>query len=49
MNSTKPLTHGCLVEYVHSVFLVEIGGPKWMGVVHGGIVVDTLPWVPNHS
>jgi hypothetical protein len=26
---------------------VEIGGLEWMGVVHGGIIMDTLPWVPN--
>jgi hypothetical protein len=39
----------CPLEYVHSVFLMEIGGLEWMGVVHGGIIVDTLPQVPNHS
>ncbi len=61
MTSSKPLTYGCLVdhfhlnvcimdyEWIHSEFLVEIGGLEWMGVVHGGIIVDTLPRVPNHS
>jgi len=30
-------------------FLVEIGGLEWMGVVHGGIIVDTLLRVLDHS
>jgi hypothetical protein len=31
-----------------SGFSMEIGGLEWMGVVHGGIVVNTLPQVPDH-
>jgi hypothetical protein len=27
---------------------MEVGGLEWMGVVHGGIIVDSLPWVPEH-
>jgi len=30
-------------------FLVEIGGLEWMGVVHGGIIVDTLLQVLDYS
>jgi len=31
-------------------FLLKTGGTEWwMGVVHDGIVVNTLPWVPDHS
>jgi hypothetical protein len=33
----------------HSGFLVEIGGLEWIGVVHSGIIMDTLPRVPDHS
>jgi hypothetical protein len=28
---------------------VEIGGLEWMGVVHGGIIVDILLRVLDHS
>ncbi len=28
---------------------MEIGGLEWMGLVHGGIIVDTLPRVLDHS
>lgn len=28
---------------------MEISGLQWMGMVHGGIKVDTLPHIPNHS
>jgi len=34
---------------VHSGFSVEIGGLEWVGVVHGGIIMDTFPWVLDHS
>jgi hypothetical protein len=28
---------------------VEIGGVQWMGVLHGGIVGDTLSRILDHS
>jgi hypothetical protein len=28
---------------------MEIGGLEWMGMVHGGIIIDTLPQIPDHS
>jgi hypothetical protein len=38
-----------IISGFHSEFLVEIGGLEWMGVVHGGIIMDTLPQVLHDS
>ncbi len=37
------------LECVHSGFVVETSGFQWMGVVHCGIIVDTLPYILDHS
>jgi len=37
------------LECVHNGLLMEIDRLEWMVMVHGGIIVDTLPLVPNHS
>jgi hypothetical protein len=41
--------HSVVNQWIHSGFSMEIGGLEWMGAVHGGIIVDTLPHVPYHS
>jgi hypothetical protein len=38
-----------IISGFQSVFIVEIGGLEWMGVVHSGIIMDTLPRVLDHS
>jgi hypothetical protein len=36
----------CITDF--NGFSMEIGGLEWMGVVHGEIIVNTLPQVLNH-
>jgi hypothetical protein len=38
-----------IISGFHSGFLVKIGGLEWMGMVHGGIIMDTLPQVLHDS